>query len=167
MQTSNWSRGLFGTADQDMSDKDMRVSDAERQAVADRLAVHYADGRLDQAEFDERTGRAISAKTRADLDGLLDDLPEPPGTLGTGPAGAPGSPAFSSGSALTRRHHGHPLLAVAIVVVIILSLGHAFWLFASWLWIGVIALIVLAATGHLGHHHHHHHHDPQRVEDDI
>jgi hypothetical protein len=164
MQTSNWSRGLFGTDDQDM-----RVSDAERQAVADRLAVHYADGRLDQAEFDERTGRAISAKTRADLEGLLDDLPEPPGTLGTGASGASGIPAFPPGGATTRRHqHGHPLLVLAIIVVIALSVGHAFWLFASWLWIGVIALIVLAATGHLGHHHHHHHHhSSQRIEDDI
>jgi uncharacterized membrane protein YccC len=160
MQTSNWSRGLFGTANQDM-----RVSDAERQAVADRLAVHYADGRLDQAEFDERTGRAISAKTRADLDGLLDDLPEPPSTLGTGASGASGIPAYSSGGPVTRRHrHGHPLLAVAVIVVIVLTLGHAFWLFASWLWIGIIALIVLAATGHLGHHHHHHH-DHRPVDD--
>jgi hypothetical protein len=159
MQSSSWSRGLFANADQNL-----RVSDAERQAVADRLAVHYADGRLDQAEFDERAGRAMSAKTRADLDGLLDDLPEPPGTLGAGPAsGAPGIPAFSNGGAMTRRHrHNHPLIALAIFAVIILSLGHVVWIAVSWLWIGIIALIVLAATGHLGHHHHHH-----RVEDDI
>ena len=45
----------------------MRVSDAERQAVVDRLAEHFADGRLDHAEFDERVGRAMSAKTQADL----------------------------------------------------------------------------------------------------
>jgi hypothetical protein len=152
MQTSNWSRGLFGPGDQSM-----RVSDAERQAIADRLAVHYADGRLDQLEFDERCGRAMSAKTRGDLDGLLDDLPEPPGTLGTGPSGAPGIPAFSGGAPIARRPHRHPVLALAIFVVIVLAIGHAFWIVASWFWIGIIALIVLAATGHLGHHHHHHH----------
>jgi uncharacterized membrane protein YccC len=163
MQSSNWSRGLFGTVDQNM-----RVSDAERQAVADRLAVHYADGRLDQAEFDERAGRAMSAKTRADLDGLLDDLPEPRGTLGAGPSsGAPGIPAFSADGAMTPRHrHNHPLIALAIIAVIILSVGHVVWIAVSWLWIAIIAVIVLAATGHLGHHHHHHH-GPQRVEDDI
>ena len=52
------------------ADATMRVSDAERNAVADRLAQHYGDGRLDQAELDERLGRAMSAKTQADLDGL-------------------------------------------------------------------------------------------------
>jgi len=151
MQTSNWSRGPSGAAGQNM-----RVSDAERQAVADRLAVHYADGRLDQAEFDERTGRAMSAKTRADLDGLFDDLPEPPGTLGTGPSGAPGVPGCSGTDAMKGRHrHRHPLLAMALVVIVAISLAHTIWLAASWVWIGLIAVIVLAATGHLGHHHHH------------
>ncbi len=38
------------------SDEHLRVSDAERQAVTDRLAEHFGDGRLDQAEFDERVG---------------------------------------------------------------------------------------------------------------
>ena len=46
------------------NDHNIRVSDAERQAITDRLAVHYGDGRLDQAEFDERVGRAMNAKTR-------------------------------------------------------------------------------------------------------
>ncbi len=59
------------------SSQQMRVSDAERQVVVDRLAEHFADGRLDHAEFDERVGRAMSAKTRADLTGLFADLPEP------------------------------------------------------------------------------------------
>jgi hypothetical protein len=54
----------------------MRVSDAERAMVADRLARHFSDGRLDRAEFDDRLDRALQAKTRADLIGLLSDLPE-------------------------------------------------------------------------------------------
>jgi Domain of unknown function (DUF1707) len=54
----------------------MRVSDADRAAVADRLARHFGDGRLDKAEFDLRLDRALQAKTRADLVSLLSDLPE-------------------------------------------------------------------------------------------
>ena len=85
------------------SDQHLRVSDAEREAVCGRLAEHFAAGRLDQAEFDDRVGRAMSAKTRADLRGLFADLsetgapavPELPrgggGTPGDGPRG-PGSP---------------------------------------------------------------------------
>ena len=56
---------------------DLRVSDAERDAAAAELAEHHQEGRLDAAEFDERVGQAISARTRADLDRLLADLPRP------------------------------------------------------------------------------------------
>jgi len=66
------------------TDQHIRVSDAERTEMADRLAAHFAEGRLNQAEFDERAAQAMNAKTRGDLSGLFDDLPEP------GPAGSPG-----------------------------------------------------------------------------
>ena len=85
------------------SDQHLRVSDAEREAAAGRLAEHFAAGRLDQAEFDDRVRRALNAKTRGDLRGLFADLsetgvpavPELPrggaGPPGNGPRG-PGSP---------------------------------------------------------------------------
>lgn len=57
-------------------DPTMRVSDADRAEIADRLAKHFSDGRLDQAEFDSRLDQAMSATTGADLAGLLADLPE-------------------------------------------------------------------------------------------
>ena len=84
------------------SGQHLRVSDAEREAAADLLAEHFAAGRLDQAGFDDRVGRAMSAKTRGDLSGLFAGLPETGapavpelarggGTPGGGPRG-PGSP---------------------------------------------------------------------------
>jgi len=123
---------LFGSPS---SDQQMRVSDAERQMVADRLATHFADGRLDQAEFDERVARAMSAKTRADLNGLFDDLPEP----------SDPRPDHSQAplSARPRRHH--PVLLVVLAVVVILAAAHA--LFAGpWLWLGLIVAAVLFVT---------------------
>jgi hypothetical protein len=51
------------------------VSDADRDAVATELGEHFGQGRLDQAEFDERVTRALAARTESDLDGLLTDLP--------------------------------------------------------------------------------------------
>jgi hypothetical protein len=54
----------------------MRASDNDRSEVADLLARHFGDGRLDQAELDLRLGQALQAKTRADLVGLLADLPK-------------------------------------------------------------------------------------------
>jgi hypothetical protein len=53
----------------------MRIGDAERNEISELLSKHYSDGRLDAAEFQERLDRAMSAKTRADLSGLLADLP--------------------------------------------------------------------------------------------
>lgn len=40
---------------------DLRVSDAERDAVVTELGEHFQQGRLDQAEFDERMTKALSA----------------------------------------------------------------------------------------------------------
>ena len=53
-----------------------RIGDAERTDVADRLAKHFSDGRLDEAEFSDRLDQAMRAKTMEDLTGLLADLPE-------------------------------------------------------------------------------------------
>ncbi len=132
----------------------LRVSDAERQAVADRLAQHYGEGRLTKDEFDERVGRAMSAKTRADLNGLFDDLPGLDGAAGSGPAGAPGKPDRQARRELRRSRRSGLLPIVAIVVVALIAAQaiHAlFWLTVPWLWLGVVAVIALAATGHLGH----------------
>ena len=53
----------------------LRISDAERDAVVTELGEHFGQGRLDQAEFDERVTQALAARTEGDLDGLLADLP--------------------------------------------------------------------------------------------
>ena len=52
----------------------MRVSDAERHEIADLLSKYFAEGRLDDVEFNDRLDKAMHAKTRGDLAGLLDDL---------------------------------------------------------------------------------------------
>jgi hypothetical protein len=74
-QNQPWARDFSSLFGGPSTDQHMRVSDAERQAVTDRLAEHFSSGRLDQEEFDERVSRAMSAKTRADLSGLVSDLP--------------------------------------------------------------------------------------------
>ena len=52
-----------------------RASNADRDAAVTRLQDAFADGRLDDTEFDERMRAALTAKTHADLDMLLSDLP--------------------------------------------------------------------------------------------
>ncbi|MBM0232445.1 DUF1707 domain-containing protein [Micromonospora sp. STR1_7] len=53
----------------------MRAADADREAVADRLRAALGEGRLDLHEYDERLQRAYAARTYAELDTLLADLP--------------------------------------------------------------------------------------------
>ena len=56
-------------------DPDIRASDADRDATADRLRRHHAEGRIDPDEFQERIDRCYQAKTVGELDGLVSDLP--------------------------------------------------------------------------------------------
>ncbi|MFC5748177.1 DUF1707 and DUF4870 domain-containing protein [Actinomadura rugatobispora] len=69
---------------------ELRVSDAEREPVIERLQEAYAEGRLDEAEFDMRMHLAMTAKTRGDLAPVLQDLAPAPNLdaalKGTGPA---------------------------------------------------------------------------------
>jgi Domain of unknown function (DUF1707) len=164
---------------------DMRVGDAERAEIADRLARHFGDGRLDEAEFSERLDRAMRAKTMADLSGLLSDLP-----------GEEAPPPQQGGSrhqrkmrkvqlererlALKHEQRAHrrasravrwrtlrwiPLLIAVLVgaVIVAHTLTHSI---AAWIVIGVIAFLWMRrnATGgdpDHGHHDQRHHRDGQ------
>jgi hypothetical protein len=105
--------------DRPMARRDMRVSDDERRAVVEELRIHYGAGRLDLAEFEDRTNGALAARVRGQLDPLLDDLPELADPLDDRPAGA-GLPM-------------HPMAALRIHTYIWLVLS-AFFLT---LWAGV------------------------------
>ena len=65
----------------------LRVSDADRDRALAELSEHFQAGRLTSEEFDERSGRALQARTGAELAGLLADLPRsgPPAPVGRGP----------------------------------------------------------------------------------
>ncbi|TCP56181.1 uncharacterized protein DUF1707 [Tamaricihabitans halophyticus] len=55
----------------------LRLSDAERQEAIDALGEHFQTGRLDMAEYGERTAQVTAARLRSELRPLFDDLPEP------------------------------------------------------------------------------------------
>src|SRR3954471_13367950 len=58
-----------------MGEAHLRVGDAERHGAADALQRHYVDGRLTAEELAERMRQATAARTRAELDAVLHDLP--------------------------------------------------------------------------------------------
>jgi class 3 adenylate cyclase len=68
-------------------EQEIRVSDAERNAVVEALRTHCADGRLTLDEYAERVEVALAARRRADLEEVLHDLPT---VLPTSAPAAPG-----------------------------------------------------------------------------
>ncbi len=56
-------------------DRRLRVGDSERDAVVEILRQRHVEGRLDTDEFQERVERGLRAKTYAELDELVADLP--------------------------------------------------------------------------------------------
>lgn len=97
-------------------DRKLRVGDQERDAVAEILRREHVNGRLDVSEFQERLDRCLTAKTYADLDALVADLPgaEPP----------------SSRRAPARRPRPWPfaLLPLVVILAIAASGGRVLWL---------------------------------------
>jgi Domain of unknown function (DUF1707) len=107
------------------TDPRMRISHAERNEIADVLSKHYAEGRLDSNEFEERVGRVMNAKTRSDVAGVLDDLPR------LGPAAPPPR---------RRRPIGQWVLALLLLLFVAGFLAappHV-----PWLLVGIVALLV-------------------------
>ncbi|GAA1426180.1 hypothetical protein GCM10009616_00050 [Microlunatus lacustris] len=132
-----------------------RIGDAERDRAVDALQEHMAAGRLDREEFDERLGRALAARTVADLQPLFADLPEPrPGTgLATTPAYAPppwsqGTPAAAATPAVVPdpavpATRSKPLGAT-LVLTLIWPAAVLFCLAAGWQnwWVFIVAAMV-------------------------
>ncbi len=77
-----------------------RASDVEREAAVGVLRTAAQEGRLDTDELEERIAAAYAAKTRGELNTLLDDLP---------PAMAPSVPAPRPPGAIARWRAPVPL----------------------------------------------------------
>jgi len=76
----------------DEPDAGIRASDAERDATVERLSTATGDGRLTLEEFSQRMELATAARTRAELDRLVADLPVDVATAGTAATGSAAAP---------------------------------------------------------------------------
>ncbi|WP_240669890.1 DUF1707 SHOCT-like domain-containing protein [Actinoplanes solisilvae] len=133
---------------QEQSFGGVRAGDADRKAVADQLKTALDEGRLDLHEYDERLQRAYAAKTYADLDGLLDDLP---GTIPVQrsqvqPATAPPPPTAAAGSDPRRANDmqwvgpyaGVVLVCTLIWLVTSIASGELLYFWPVWMLIPLI-----------------------------
>ena len=125
----------------------LRASDAERERTATQLREHTAAGRLTHDELEERLGAAYAARTVAQLQQLVEDLPALP------PPGPDGRPLA------TPREHAKRRVLHAVGLTILIDLAFVLlWAITSadvsfWpKWIIGLSLIRLAffAWGELG-----------------
>jgi hypothetical protein len=118
---------------------EMRASDADRDAVLSELSEHFQAGRLTAAEFDDRAGQALAARTWGELKDLLGDLP----TALSGPRPA----AATSSAAPPERRSGRPALlpvtvlaGIGIAVALSVGVAHGHWGF-----LGLLFLVLFMA----------------------
>ena len=79
-----------------------RASDQDRDEATVRLQDAFAEGRLDDAEFDRRMRSALTAVTRQELDRLAADLPAAPGTAPAAARAKPGKYAVAYKNSVRR-----------------------------------------------------------------
>ena len=103
-----------------------RIGDEDRERASTELRRHFTEGRLDTEEFSARLEEVWSARTGADLDHALRELPRPP--VGPPPVAA--------------RHRRRPtLLPIVAIVVGVALLAGARWVVV---WLLVLAMFVFA-----------------------
>ena len=108
---------------------DLRASDADREATAERLHRAATEGRLDADELEERLSAAYAAKTCVELERLTADVT--PAAPSPRPWGGP--PVFAHP---VRRTNG---LAIASLV-------------AGFLWFGWLGSVLAVVLGHVAMH---------------
>jgi Domain of unknown function (DUF1707) len=124
---------------------DLRIADADREAAAAGLREHFAQGRLTQAEFNQRLDAVFAATTQSQLRALTRDLPR---------LGAPSAPLTATGPGQERAGRGHrpgsrarlgmfPVAIAALVAWLLIS-GLHLGFFA---WPGKLAIFLMVFTG--------------------
>jgi hypothetical protein len=93
----------------------LRIGDADRERVAERLRTAAGEGRLAPEELEERLEAAFAARTEAKLAPLVADLPAEPGPRGR-----------------RRRRDLRPFVATSILLVAIWALTGAGYFWPVW-----------------------------------
>ncbi len=113
----------------------LRASDADRDQVVDRLRRAATEGRLDPDELEQRVATALKARTYAELDATVADLPRP-GTSNR-------APAHRSGHFLVSAVRANPILLVFALPV--LAVTASMLVAVTMLW--AVAMVVVLALG--------------------
>jgi Domain of unknown function (DUF1707) len=132
----------------------LRASDADRDAVAERLRQAAVEGRLDPDELEQRLDAALRAKTYGDFDRLLVDLPAKPVKWERRRGGVAPVASFAVVTVL------RALVALAILGAVLVAAAATF----AWWMVGLVVFLVLRSShGCRGHRRHAAWHRPPHV----
>ena len=117
----------------------LRASDADRDAVVDRLREAAGEGRLEPDELEQRVDRALRARTYGDLAELLADLP------GDGRVLSPRAGRRTSPVARAAMLGAGLLVAVIVAFAVVALVAMLVLAVAAW-WIAIV-LFCLVCCG--------------------
>jgi hypothetical protein len=112
----------------------LRASDSDRELVAERLRQAAAEGRLLAEEFEHRLARALRARTYAELDPLVADLPIVRRRGSRGSQLAPVGALVLAGVVAVAVVG--VLIAIAVMVVTGFMFAWGFWILLAWFFLG-------------------------------
>ena len=140
--------------------RELRASDRDRQAAAERLRAFHDEGRLDFAEYDNRLAQAYASVTYADLDRLFADLPA---TTPAATVARPPDPRQALETAVARAMARPPALPNMPLILrilwinwaVVVTINLAVWLVAGggyfWpMWLAVPGVVLAGATAVTG-----------------
>jgi uncharacterized membrane protein len=109
----------------------MRAATVDRERAVDVLKAGFAEGRLSQDEYNDRMGRAYTARTYGELAALTSDLPAgpiplitPPPWQAQGQAWAPSSATRTNGTAIAAMLLGFASIAMGVTAIPAIICGH-------------------------------------------
>ena len=115
-------------------DAALRASDADRDAVAERLRAAAVEGRLDAEELEQRVHVALRARTYGQLQQLLDDLPDVPRSWR---GGRPRVAVRPTTAAVVLAVRLLVFLVAVTVVIAVMVLAAAWWMLWVVVWFAV------------------------------
>ncbi len=128
---------------------ELRIGDTEREAAVAALSEHFAAGRLNKEEYDERTAAAFTARTSGALAPLFIDLPAPH-------ASPTATTAALTGPLPTPRSNSGLLPRVPWpVIMLLVALVMAEWI--PWPVAAIVTLVWFVRRGHSTRHRSRHH----------
>lgn len=134
----------------------IRIGNEDRERAVRALGEHFADGRLDPVEFEERITAVYAARTLDDLEPLFHDLPRAGSALAPPPPAAPPYPAHPDQAApygrelTTGRSYSDKSKVVAGVLQLVLGWVGAGRFYTGHTKLAVAQLVVTFVTFGLG-----------------